>query len=220
MIRLAISVEGQTEEEFVKKILAPHLRQYNVLACPILLGRARGRKQGGGNVNMDRLVRDMKHLAHSFAYITSLVDFYGFEDKENFTANQLEAQILERLRQNFPNKEIFMPYVQLHEFEGLLFSDVKQFVEQLIDLYGTSQNKTNELMSIAKEFPNPENINNDENTAPSKRIQRIEPDYNKVIDGPLIAEMIGLHKIRDKCPRFNCWVTSLEALQNHSNSEL
>ena len=102
----------------------------------------------------------------------------------------------------------------MHEFEGLLFSDVEQFIRQLIDLYGTSQSKANELREIVNEFPNPEDINDNSNTAPSKRIERIEPEYHKVIDGTLIAEMIGLNIIRDKCPRFNCWVTKLESLQD------
>ncbi|MDE2759383.1 MAG: DUF4276 family protein [Paracoccaceae bacterium] len=212
---MAVSVEGQTEEEFVKEILAPHLRQYNVCAIPILLGRAIGWHQGGGNVNIDRLVRDMKHLAHSFDYITSLVDFYGFKEKCQLGVDQLEARIHDRIQENYPKRgNVFIPYVQLHEFEGLLFSDVEQFIRQLIDLYGTSQSKANELRKIVNEFPNPEDINDNSNTAPSKRIERIEPEYHKVIDGPLIAEMIGLNIIRDKCPRFNYWVTKLESLQD------
>lgn len=55
MIRLAISVEGRTEEEFVKNVLADHLRESEVVSTPILLGRARGRADGG-NVSVDRLM--------------------------------------------------------------------------------------------------------------------------------------------------------------------
>ncbi len=40
MIRLGISVEGQTEEEFVKKMLVCPLREKKVEATPILIGRA------------------------------------------------------------------------------------------------------------------------------------------------------------------------------------
>ena len=157
----------------------------------------------------------MKHLAHSFDYITSLVDFYGFKEKCQLGVDQLEARIHDRIQENYPKGgNVFIPYVQLHEFEGLLFSDVEQFIRQLIDLYGTSQSKANELREIVNEFPNPEDINDNSNTAPSKRIERIEPEYHKVIDGTLIAEMIGLNIIRDKCPRFNCWVTKLESLQD------
>ncbi len=38
MTRVAISVEGRTEEEFVKKILADHLQKNGVEMTPILLG--------------------------------------------------------------------------------------------------------------------------------------------------------------------------------------
>ena len=36
MIRLAIVVEGETEEDFVKRVLADHLRTRMVEPCPIL----------------------------------------------------------------------------------------------------------------------------------------------------------------------------------------
>lgn len=41
MTRLAVSVEGRTEEEFIKHLLAPHLESYGIEVIPILLGRAR-----------------------------------------------------------------------------------------------------------------------------------------------------------------------------------
>ncbi|MCY4099522.1 MAG: DUF4276 family protein [Rhodobacteraceae bacterium] len=213
MIRLAVSVEGQTEEEFVKNILYPHLQRYDIWSIPVLLGRARGSNQGGGNVSIDRLFEDIKNLLYKFDFVTSLVDFYGFRDKGELDVDELEARIHKRILEIYPNRgNVFIPYVQLHEFEGLLFSDVNQ----LIDLFETSPRNTNELRRIAQEFPNPEDINDNSNTAPSKRIIRIEPEYNKVIDGPLIAEMIGLNIIRAKCPRFDCWVTKLESLQDCS----
>ena len=58
MTRLAVSVEGQTEEEFVKQVLAEHLRERQVESTPIVQGRARG-GPGGGNVSSDRLVAEM-----------------------------------------------------------------------------------------------------------------------------------------------------------------
>ena len=212
MIRLAISVEGQTEEEFVNEILDPHLRNFCVLSKPILL-KVTGGNQRGGNVSINNLVRNMKKIKRSHHYVTSLVDFYGFKKKENFTVDQLELQILEGVLESssIPEKTI-IPYVQLHEFEGLLFSDVEKFVEQI----GTKQSNAKELRKIANRFPNPEKINDNKNTAPSKRILRIIPEYNKVTYGSLIAKKIGLENIRAKCPRFNCWVTKLESLQDYS----
>ena len=48
MIRLAISVEGQTEEEFVKRMLADYLWSRGVIPQPILLGGS------GGDVTVER----------------------------------------------------------------------------------------------------------------------------------------------------------------------
>ena len=209
MKSLAFSVEGQTEQDFVNRILIPHLEKYNVFSKTIILGRAIGGKQGGGNVSINKLVDDMKELKKSYDYVTSLVDFYGFQKKENFTVVQLENQILQLVLKNTSiKKKAIIPYIQLHEFEGLLFSDVENLVEQI----GATQIKAKKLRKIANKFPNPEDINDNWNTAPSKRILRIIPEYNKVTYGPLIAEKIGLEKIRTKCPRFNCWVTKLESL--------
>ena len=66
MTRLAVSVEGQTEEEFVKRILAGHLRGWRIESTPILLGRARG-KSGGGNVSSERLVSEMVWLLPGYS---------------------------------------------------------------------------------------------------------------------------------------------------------
>ena len=59
MIRLAVSVEGRTEEEFVKGILADHLREAGVEPTPFLIGRARGKgRPGGGAVSVERLASE------------------------------------------------------------------------------------------------------------------------------------------------------------------
>ena len=81
MIRLAISVEGRTEEEFVKIVLLDHLRPMDIEIQPVLIGRARNTDKSGGNVTIDRLASEMASLYGSFDAVTSLVDFYGFRDK-------------------------------------------------------------------------------------------------------------------------------------------
>ena len=94
MIRLAVSVEGQTEEAFVKDVLADLLRQSEVEPFPILFGRARSKGHGGGNVSVQRLVSEMVILRHSHDAVTSLVDFYGFRDREEATVEALEERLL------------------------------------------------------------------------------------------------------------------------------
>ena len=73
MIRLAISVEGQTEEEFVKHVLGEHLEPFGVDVTPIQVGSARNRWKGG-NVSESALIAEMRLLSHNFDAVTSLVD--------------------------------------------------------------------------------------------------------------------------------------------------
>ena len=207
MIRLAISVEGQTEEGFVNGVLAEHLRTRGVDPQPILVNHR------GGDVSIDRLASDMAKLHWMHEYVTSLVDFYGFRDKNNATPDELEKRIDEAVNQKIQrswNQSRVFPYVQKHEFEGLLFSESNVFS----NLIGASQDALKELERIRSWFPTPEDINDGDTTAPSKRIVSLIPGYRKRRDGPFLARKIGLDKIRAECPRFNVWLTRLESLGN------
>ena len=210
MTRLAVSVEGQTEEEFVKRVLAGHLRERRVESTPIVLGRARGRS-GGGNVSLARLVSEMVSLLWSFDAVTSLVDFYGFRNKGGRSVEDLEAYLRDEIAGEIGssrNAGKVVPYVQRYEFEGLLFSNVEVFAGQM-DFPSRCRD---ELQDVREKFTTPEDINDDPQTAPSKRIATVIPRYRKPLHGPLLAEKIGLDGIRAECPRFNAWVMRLESL--------
>ena len=210
MIRLAISVEGPTEEEFVKNVLADYLSRRGIYTTPILLGRARG-GSNGGNVSMDRLVAEMAYLLRSFDAVTSFVDFYGFSGKGDKTVDDLEKDMTRQMRKKLGRRwypEKVFPYVQQYEFEGLLFSNVDAFVNAI----DASEDSVEELRSIRVRFPTPEDINDNSETAPSKRIVKIITQYDKRLYGPLIAMEIGLETIRAECPRFSGWMTRLESL--------
>ena len=209
MIRLAISVEGQTEETFVKDVLAEHLRTVDVVPYPVLLGRARGR-HGGGNVGIDRLVSEMVDLHRNFDAVTSLVDFYGFQDKGDRTVEELEERLTERIEERTPNARRVFPYVQKHEFEALLFSDVAAFKAIRPEADGVVET----LAGIRRQFETPEDIDDDPENAPSRRIAGVVAGYRKRLHGPLIAREAGLAKIRAECLRFRAWLTRLEGLAN------
>ena len=202
MIRLAISVEGETEEEFVKHVLVDRLRPHGIEPTPYLLK---------GDVRVPRLGGEMARLALSHDAVTSLVDFYGFRDKNHQeNAEELEHRILTatRANQRVAPASLVFPYVQLHEFEALLFSDVSAF-RTLLNL---PDDVIARLQAIREQFQTPEHINDNFLTKPSKRIKDIIRQYNKKVHGPLLVEAIGLDKIRAECPRFNQWVEDLEAL--------
>lgn len=204
MTRLAISVEGETEEEFVKESLAAHLQDRGVLATPVLLGRARRRVQGGGNVTITGLANEMRHLRYSFDAVTSLVDFYGFRGKRDMSPDDLIRAIREGT--GGPGGGLVFPYVQMHEFEGLLFSDVDAF--EFVFPGGSIAG----LRSVRAQFHTPEDINDNKNTAPSKRIGKLIQGYQKALHGPMVAEVIGLESMRRECPRFDAWLRRLESL--------
>ena len=210
MTRLAVSVEGQTEEEFVKQVLAEHLRERRVESTPILLGRARG-GGSGGNVSSDRLVAEMAYLYCSFDAVTSLVDFYGFREKGDKAVQDLEKELLAGIAGRVGghwNARKVVPYVQRHGFEGLLFSDVEVFATQ-IDF---PQDCVPALRTVREQFTTPEDVNDHYETAPSKRIASVIPRYRKVLHGAVLAGKIGLDRIRAQCPRFSAWLTRLESL--------
>ena len=202
MIRLAISVEGETEEEFVKSVLAENLRAKGVEPYPSLLR---------GDITVEKLASDMAKLVWSFDFVTSLVDFYGFRGKGSTTVEGLEEQIAEevdrKIARNWDQSKL-IPYVQRHEFEGLLFSDVSAFASLL---YATDGGVA-ELQRVRSRFLTPEDVNDSSETAPSKRIEKAIPRYNKRVAGSQIASAIGLRTIRAQCPRFGTWLTQLESL--------
>ena len=205
MIRLAIVVEGQTEEGFVKQVLADHLMNYEVSPTPILVG---GR---GGDVNVNGLVLDMANSFWSFDFVTSLVDLYGFRGRDSEEPDDLECRInnavVKRVKRSFDHTRVF-PYVQKYEFEGLLFSKVEAFE----GVSGATSDGLAQLQNVRSGFPTPEDINDNRETAPSKRIRDALPQYNKRLHGPQVAADIGLETIRAECHRFNTWMTRLEAL--------
>ena len=208
MIRLGISVEGRTEEAFIKEGLADVLRQSDVEPCPIVIGRARSSGQGGGNVSVQRLAKEIINLHHSFDAVTSLVDFYGFRDREEPTVEALEHRLSQEIKPRIPEARWIFPYVQKYEFEGLLFSEVEAF-----RFIGETANPDiGRLLAVRQQFSTPEEINDDPNGAPSKRIKEAVSGYRKRLHGPMVAEETGLSKIRAECPRFDEWVTRLEGL--------
>lgn len=210
MIRVCIVCEGQTEMEFVKSCLAPYLLQSQVQAFPSLLQSPSGNHRGG-RVTIERLVKFMSHQYHQTDRITTLVDFYGFQDREGRSRAQLEAEIQASLAGiKGYDPRFVLPYVQMYEFEGLLFSDPEAFawVED-----GWSEEARQALVAVNRAFASPEEINDSIETAPSKRLLNIfsAGSYSKTEHGPLIAESIGIEAIRAKCPAFDEWVGKMQA---------
>lgn len=212
--------EGQTEEAFVKELLVEPFAHKGIYLMPSLIGRP-GHK--GGNFKFERLYPDIEKrlLADKNCYCTTFFDFYGlpetFPGKRlvdpqalvKSKAHTLQDALCEALTEKIGGDAMrrFIPYVQMYEFEALLFSDpVKMAVA--MDQLDLSQAFTD----IAEKFESPEYINNSPQTAPSKRITHLVLGYEKPLLGTLVALEIGLATMREKCELFNAWLTSIEAL--------
>jgi hypothetical protein len=216
--RIKIIVEGQTEESFVEKVLAPALYPREIYLTPILLG-VPGHK--GGNVNYARVKKDiLLHLRQDrTAYCSTMLDLYGLG--EGFPgvpppphhpgavkAVTREQAIYEDILASAPEERPdlrFVPYLQVHEYEGLLFSDPDAFARAL-----RQQTLSMHLHQIRNAFPTPEDINDDPQLAPSKRVLAAYPPYRKVIEGTIAAQEVGITTMRQQCPHFHQWVSRLE----------
>lgn len=214
--RVNILVEGQTEETFVRELLVPHLAAFQVWLTPRIVETSKGHK--GGAVSYSKIVRQVKLwcLQDQSARVTTLFDVYGlptdFPGVSIWNSRQpaqpqvatLEATLAASVGQ--PN---LTPYLQLHEYEALLFSDLNAFAYAEVPP-ATIQRWQSDLA----QFSSPEDVNNSPTTAPSKRLIAHWPTYakSKPLYGSLIALQIGLPTIRAKCPRFHDWVTHLESL--------
>jgi Domain of unknown function (DUF4276) len=220
MKRVHIICEGQTEETFVNEVLQSHLEKFGIFPNACLIGKP-GHK--GGNVTTARIAFDIKRrlLDDRHAWCTTFFDFYGLDSDfvgkataSNMRTCQDKARVVENALKEYIIQETddtailrFIPYIQMYEFEGLLFSNPEKMAigfcrDDLIE----------NLRSIRYEFETPEDINDSPRTAPSKRILQLMPSYEKPLYGSLAAIEIGLDEIRQECKLFNKWITTLESL--------
>lgn len=229
MTRLLVHVEGETEEAFVNKILAPHL--YGVgysLVSARLMGNARQRSgRGGGRAWPSVRQGIVNHLhADTGCIVSTMADYYGlpqtgpkawpnradaarlsFPCRPASVEHALHDDVISHMGHGF-NASRFVPFVMMHEFEALLFSDCRRFAEGI----GSGSERARDFQHIRDQFDTPEHINDSPVTAPSKRILALVPGYQKPLDGTNAALRIGLDAIRSQCFHFADWLSRLEQL--------
>jgi hypothetical protein len=224
--RLLVHVEGDTEETFVNRLLASHLHTYGFAKVS---ARKMGNARQRGGIRPWNTVKDgiCKHLTHDAqCFATLLVDYYAMpatgskawpgRDQANQLAHANKAQTIERsLQQDIaqthgPNvAQRFIPYVVMHEFEALLFSDCAALANALGETALTAA-----FAQIRNRAATPEHINDSPQTAPSKRIIHLVPQYQhqKPRLGTWAALEVGLPAMRRECPGFADWLHRLEQL--------
>jgi hypothetical protein len=228
MVRLLVHVEGQTEEMFVREVLAPYLRSQGYERVDArLLGNARQRGRRGGIPAWPVARKDiLRHLKQDpDCSVTTMVDFYALpqtgdgawpgrdqgqhldiQDRASHIEEALAEDVAAHLGAGVRLKR-FRPFIVVHEFEALLFSDCAAFARGIYRPALQSR-----FQAIRDRFPSPEAIDDSPQTAPSKRIVELVPGYEKPLLGNLAAIEVGLAAMRAQCPHFNGWVRSLEAI--------
>ncbi len=129
MKRVYVSVEGQTEEVFVREVLQPALSA--VVLIPVLVATKRvksGGKVKGGLVSFSQVSDELRRLLSDskVAAVTTLFDLYGLPDdfpgiQTPLRARERAAHLEANLHRALGSPERFIPHLSVHEFEAFLF---------------------------------------------------------------------------------------------------
>ena len=230
MKRLHFLVEGPTEKEFVEALFQGHFARREMVCDARLLTTSRdwncGRFYKGGLASYGKLryeiVESIKSDHGDDSFFTTFLDVYGLPNdfpgvtevtstNHREVVSGIESAFLNDIQSCLPSlniSKVFVLFFMCHEFESLVLSDVSK----LACVYLDRQRELEQLAAQVSEFGDPELVNSSPETAPSKRIVKLIPEYDKATAGPLAAIEIGLPALRQKCQHFNDWVTRLEAL--------
>lgn len=223
VVPVMVVAEGASEQRFVTEVLAPYFWSRGIYLQATQISK---KGQKGGDVKFSRARRDVVNFLRQRPdiYVATFVDYYGVKewpglDEVRQLQNPSPDVIAEKLNVSaivdvqrelvgVPVWRRYLPFVAVHEFEALLFSDVEILAEGL-DVDGAI------VEDVVAACGSPERINNGVETSPSNRILKwTNGRYGKTSQGIAIAARIGLEKMRRACPNFGAWLSRLESLPN------
>lgn len=224
MIRVVVVCEGETEEEFVRDVLAPGLCGLGLYLEPQMVDTSPGHR--GGALNYDRVKPHLRNTLRqkSAPVVTTLFDLYKVDKRFPGYEQSMDTpdlgQRLDVLRHALHadvvtaagcRPERFIPHIQPYEFEALLFSDVAS-----LSLVNPSWPKKSidRLLEIRNAAASPEHINDRPETKPAAHLERelSNPSYRKRRHGPIAVQKIGLSKIETECAFFAAWLAQIREL--------
>lgn len=225
MIRGYVICEGQTEETFIRDVIAPLLAPQQIYLTARLIPTSKNSK--GGALTYERVRRFVINSLKEdkSLFITTFFDLYALDNAfPNFYESQKQADVYSKvtcLEQAFKNDVVeenpsfatrFLPYIQPYEFEGLLFSDIAK----LTNIESTWARTTNGLQAIRDGADTPEHINDGYETKPSAHLKKClhNPNFRKTLHGTLAIEAIGIDKLLAECRHFAEWYSQLIELKN------
>ncbi|RTK98657.1 MAG: DUF4276 family protein [Lysobacterales bacterium] len=222
MIQVIIIAEGQTEETFVRDVMAPALVASSIFLTTRLVKVAGGGR--GGALSYERVWKFLRNTLRECAstYVSTFFDLHKLDTAFPAHAGSLKISDSGRraghlegafhadvIARTGCRPDRFIPHIQPWEFEALLFSD-------LAALTGTETSWARHLPALQKirsGFAHPEQINGGQATKPSARLGLLRnPGFHKVRHGPLAAGRIGLQRIEAECPHFAAWLQRLRTL--------
>lgn len=223
MIRVIVVGEGQTEETFIREVVAPDLAAEGIFVEPRLIATSKSSK--GGALSRDRVLRFLDNTLKERrnAYISTFFDLYRLDaempgvaesgalasplDRASTIEQAIGAAVVEATG-CLPHR--FLPHIQPYEFEALLFSDL----DAMLSVEPGWRALAEPLRQARAAAASPEHINDGRFTHPSARLKHLQsPEYRKTRHGPLAARRIGLERMAQECAHFRGWLERLRTLQ-------
>lgn len=223
MKRVCVICEGQSEETVVRDVISPALQSSGIN----LLGQTieTSPQHKGGGLSYSRVKKAIKNTLNqkSAPVVTTFIDLYALStDFPGHEAAQKKSSYADKLKclEDAFHKDIlketecrperFIPYIQPHELEALLFSDIGA----LVSINPNWSTAKDELSQIRSKVSTPEEINDKPATKPAAHLERllINPSYRKTLHASQAASKAGLSNIEAACPHFANWLTKLRSI--------
>ncbi|GHV52412.1 hypothetical protein FACS1894181_15490 [Bacteroidia bacterium] len=223
---LNVLCEGQTEDRFANHVLKPYLKNFGIVVKITILLTNKKKNKRGGMLSYTRAKNDLEllvkqHLKRNYEthYYTTMFDLYALPDDFPGYAEAKELADsyarINKLEERFAADMCcrnFIPYIQLHEFEALVFCGLQYL---LVDYPGMDKQVENLQQIVGQYGNNTEMINDSPQTAPSKRIEKefeTHHHYNKPKSGEYVTGRVGIEALKGRCPHFKEWIDQLENL--------
>ena len=215
MKNVYIYCEGPTEESFINEVLYPYFFNVGIIVRPIICEtkRTATTKFKGGVSDYGKIRRELTMLckSHKHEFVTTMFDYYAMPDNTP-NINCQDFDIWNRMKkiEAAINDDVGEPnclfHFMLHEFEAILFSNPTSFNIIADDTI------VEQIQGIKDSFITPEHINSSPETAPSKRLENLIPNYAKIKNGTLLSKDMGIDIIMEQCPHFREWVDLIVGL--------
>lgn len=216
--RIHVLLEGPTEEAFIHAGLYEELRDRGLNPSWTIVQTgttARGGPARGGVGSWPKFEGEVRKLLAErprYAVVTMLCDFYAFPHRQipgitPCTSADPYAKVahVEKAMEQAIGDSRFISHLVLHEAEALVFAAA----EQLSRCISRPQLAVELAKQLAEAGGNPELVNDGPETAPSKRLLKAFPGYDKQRHGPQAIKELGWAELRRQCRHLDEWIKRL-----------